>query len=105
MARLFIAQSRIDIWNTENRIAIDGDKMTLVDDGRSFRIVPAVHFVKVSGGDADPNDLVGKVRYERDLAGMGAELYMNSVIYRDTAYDVECGFLGEPLPAAPAPAG
>ena len=77
MARLFISQSRIDIWNTENRIAINGDKMTLVDDGRSFRIVPAVHFVKVAGGDPDPNDLVGKVRYESDLTGMGAELYMN----------------------------
>jgi len=102
VARLFISQNRLDAWSTENRVSIDGDRMTLVDDGRSFRIVPAVHFVRVAGGDPDPSDLVGKVSYERDLDGMGAELYMNSVIYRDTAYDVECGFMGEPLPAESA---
>ena len=26
---------------------------------------------------------------------MQAELYMNSVLYRDTAYEVEPGFIGE----------
>jgi len=98
MARLFISQDRLDAWSVENRVTLVGDVMTLADDGRSFRIHPAVRFLKVSGGDADPNDLIGRVKGDADLTDMGADQYMNSVIYRDTAYDVQPGFLGDPLP-------
>lgn len=80
--------------------------MTLVGDGRSFRLHSAVHFVKVSGGDADAHDLVGKVRAVAALQKDGGEHYMDSVILGDTAYDVQQGFLGEPLSGgAPVEAG
>lgn len=98
MARLFISEERLDAWAAENRVRVDGDTMLLVEDGRSFTIRPAVHFVKVAGSDADPADLVGKVKDQQSLGEMGAEQYMNSVIIGDTAYDVECGFLGDPIP-------
>jgi hypothetical protein len=96
MARLFISQERLDAWTTEQRVAVDGNRMTLADDGRSFLIRPAVRFVKVSGPDGDPHDLIGKVKDEKDLAAMGADHYMNSVIMGETAYDVQPGFLGDP---------
>ena len=101
MARLFISQDRLDAWNAENRIEISGDIMTLVEDGRSFEIAPAVRFVKVAGGYEDPHHLLGTVRAEVDLPAMGAEHYLESVILGDTAYDVQCGFLGEPIPRGP----
>lgn len=72
--------------------------MTLNDDGRSFTIRTAVRFMKVSGADGDPHDLLGKVKDEKALEEMGADHYMNSVIMGDTAYDVQPGFLGDPLP-------
>jgi hypothetical protein len=97
MARLFISQDRLDAWTMEHRVAVEGDRMTLADDGRSFRIRPAVRFLRVSGPDADPHDLVGKVKDEVALADLGADQYMNSVIMGDTAYDVQPGFLGDPL--------
>ena len=52
-------------------------------------------FLKTVADAPDPHQLVGQIRYEKDLKAMGAEIYLNSVIYRETAYDVESGFIGE----------
>lgn len=98
MARLFISQERLDAWTVESRVRLESDVMTLADDGRSFRIVPAVRFLSVAGDAADPNNLLNTVQDEAALAQMGADQYMNSVIVGETAYDVQAGFLGEPLP-------
>ncbi|WP_428268511.1 hypothetical protein [Haliangium sp.] len=104
MARLYISQKRIDIWSGENRIDIRGDVMTLVEHGRDFRVEPAARFLAVSGGGDDPHDLLGKVKSARELEQMGADLMADSVIYTDTAYDVEEGFIGEPLQGDEDPA-
>lgn len=98
MARLFISQDRLDEWSAEDRVRLDAGVLTLADDGRSFRIAPAVRFVRVSGADTDPHDLVGRVKREAELGALGAELYMNSVILGEVAYDVQPGFLGDPMP-------
>src|SRR6266545_2843902 len=98
MAQLFISQERLDAWNAERRVSLAGDIMTLADDGRSFRIRPAVRFLRVAGSAEDPNRLLDTVRDERSLDAMGADHYMYSVILGETAYDVQPGFLGEPLP-------
>lgn len=98
MARLFISQDRLDSWSVEDRIKVDGDFMTLAGDGRAFRIRPAVRFLKVSGppGEPDPNNLLGKVKTMESLTASGADVYGESVIMGDTAYDVQSGFIGEP---------
>ncbi len=98
MARLFISQERLDAWSAENKVQIDGERMTLVDLGRTFTIMPAVRFLSVAGGDPDPHDMLGKVKDEEELAALGADLMMTSVIFVDTAYDVQTGFVGAPLP-------
>ncbi len=96
MAQLFISQERIDAWSAQDKIALDGDDMTLVEDGRSFELSPAVYFVKVAGGEEDTSGLVGKVKTGQALSEMGADWYMNSVIFGELAYDVKSGFLGKP---------
>lgn len=96
MARLFISASRLEAWTAEGRAALDGGTMTLVELSRSFAIKPAVRFLSVTGGDSDPHDLVGLVKDEEQLAAMGADHMADSVIYVDTAYAVQNGFLGEP---------
>ncbi|HWM85255.1 MAG TPA: hypothetical protein VNO33_05440 [Kofleriaceae bacterium] len=98
MAQLFISQERLDAWSAEQRVSVVGDVMTLADDGRSFRIRPAVRFLRVAGSVDDPNQLIDTVRDEHSLDEMGADHYMYSVILGETAYDVQPGFLGEPLP-------
>ena len=98
MARLFISQERLDAWSVEQRVRIEGDVMTLADDGRSFKISPAVRFVRVAGSDVDPNDWVNTVVLESELDERGADPYMGSVIAGEVAYDVQSGFMGDPLP-------
>jgi len=98
MARLFISQDRLDAWSGEERVSVDGDVMTLADDGRSFKIRPAVRFLSVAGDDDDPNDLIDKVKEESTLSEMGADHMLDSVVFGEVAYVVQPGFLGDPLP-------
>ncbi len=97
MTKLFISQERLDAWSGDSKIALAGDRMTLSSDGRAFHLRPAVRFLRVVGGDPDPNGLVETVVDEQALEQMGADSYMNSCIVGETAYDVQPGFLGEPL--------
>lgn len=71
--------------------------MTLTELNRSFSMRPAVHFLRSAGSDVDPYDLVGRVKSRKALEEMGADCFEKSVIYKDTAYDVVEGFIGEPL--------
>lgn len=98
MARLFISQERLDEWSAEERVEIRGNTMTLIAEGRDFEIWPAVRFTRVADRGEDPNGLLETVLDERALSDMGADHYMDSVIVGDTAYDVQAGFLGTPLP-------
>ena len=98
LARLFISAERLEAWTAEGRAALEGDKMTLVELGRVFEIRSAVRFTGVTGEELDPHDLVGLVKEEGELIEMGADHMANSVIYADTAYEVQNGFVGQPLP-------
>jgi len=98
VAKLFISQKRLDDWSAEERVTVDGNRLQLSNDDRSFTLEPAVHFVKVAGGSEDPHNLVGKVKTVAALEKDGAEHFISSVIKGDTAYDVQPGFLGTPLP-------
>ena len=96
MSRLFISVERLDNWTIEGRASLEGDRMTLTELNRSFAMKPAVHFLRSTGSD-DPYDLVGRVKSKETLDEMGADCFEKSVIYKDTAYDVIEGFIGEPI--------
>ena len=96
MARhLFIAQQTLSIWMDEEKIEFDGSIMTIKADGRTFRLVEAVRFIKVEGGEEDPACLLGKVKTNDQLKSLGAERYRDSVLCEDVAYRVQEGFVGE----------
>jgi len=80
---------------------VDG-RLTLTELGRVFGVVPAVRFVKVAGNEPDPNDLLNRVKTDDELTAIGADLYMNSVIHGDIAYDVQPGFVGRAEPKSGA---
>ena len=104
MTRLYISQKRIDSWTAENRISIEGDTMVLVELKRSFLIRPAVRILSVEGSDEDPRDLIGKVKEHSELEAMGADHLATSLIVDDTAYKVENGYVGDPVPKGEEPA-
>src|SRR5690606_24917241 len=68
-------------------------------EGHRFSLTTAVLFRSEVTGEADPHDLVGKVKDLEQLAAIGAEHYADSVIMGDNAYQVVEGFAGTPLEA------
>ena len=49
----------------------------------------------------DPSGLVGHIRSEAELKELGAEIYMDSIIYRDIAYQADTGYIAEKSVPAP----
>ncbi len=86
----------------DQKATLDSGRLVLTELGRAFQVVPAVRFVKVAGGEPDPNDLLNLVKTEEELVELGADLYMNSVIHGDIAYDVQPGFVGRAEPKSGA---
>lgn len=102
MARLFISQERLDRLAAEERVVIDGDMLELPALGARFRLEPAVHFSSVVAGE--DQGLLGLVKTTSQLRELGAELVADSVLYGESAYQCESGFIGLVDPYA-APLG
>src|SRR5512140_1150604 len=95
---LFVSQTMLDSWTEQGKIDFVGNVMTLLSGegkGRSYALEPAVKFVKVEGDEADPHQLLRKVKSDAQLREMGADHVDASVLYKDLAYQVEPGFLAE----------
>lgn len=95
---LFVSQAMLDSWAEAGRIDFVGNVMTLLagdGKGRSYALEPAVRFLKVLGGDQDPNALLHKVKSAAQLRELGAEPAGDSCILGDVAYEVQPGFLAE----------
>ena len=67
---------------------------TLSREGQTYSIQAAVRFLETVCGGADPHDLLGRVKTLPQLAQLGAEHYMDSVLLGDTGYEVQQGFVG-----------
>ncbi|MDH4164504.1 MAG: hypothetical protein OEW15_17720 [Nitrospirota bacterium] len=109
MKRLFFSQSMLDSMVDAGKIKVEQSILTmLAGNNPTFRLIPAYRFVKTVENVPDPARLVGHFRTEQDLKEMQAEVYMDSVIYKDIAYQADPGFIAEQIvegePAkAPAP--
>ncbi len=96
MHKLFFSQNILDALISEGKIKLIGNEITIISkDNPTFELEPAFRFLKTADDSADPNNFVGQIRLEKDLRAIRAEIYMDSIIYKDTAYIVEPGFLGE----------
>jgi hypothetical protein len=95
---LFVSQAMIDSWADQGRIDFVGNVMTLLSGegrDRSYALEPAVRFLALLGADADPHQLLKKVKSVAQLKELGAEAIDASVVLGDVAYEVEPGFLAE----------
>lgn len=96
MKKLFFSQRMLDALAEEGKLILEGNVLTLLAKDRpSFTLEPAYRILQTSDGGPDPHGLIGLIRSERALKEMRAEIYLDSVIYRDTAYQAELGFIGE----------
>lgn len=94
MPRIFVAQTLVDSWLSTGRVSLERDLLRLSGpQAVDLFINPAVWFERIDGGEADPHDVVGRVKTSQELAQMGADHYESSVVMGDFAYTVRPGFI------------
>ncbi len=98
--KIFISQQVLDALFEQDQAELKDDELSILSKNRQvFKLIPAFKFLYLAEGSLDPNQLIGKIFTEAQLKSAKADIYMDSVIYKDVAYQVEPGFLG--IPRAP----
>jgi hypothetical protein len=95
--KLFIPQETMDSWLSSERVNLEGEMLRLPGAGLVLRLVPGCYFKSVQAGSDENFALLGKVKAKAAIAALGAEVYMNSVILGETAYEVDVGFVAKPM--------
>ena len=99
--KVFIPQETVDSWLSAERVNLEGEMLQLPGVGLVLRLVPGCYFKEVQAGSDAVFKLLGKVKAKAAVSALGAEMYMNSVILGETAYEVEVGFVAKPVGSAP----
>ena len=97
--KLFISQEALDSWMSAEGVILEGEILRLAGSNIALRLVPGCHFNGVQAGN-DESALLGRVKSKAAVTAMGAEMYMDSVILGETAYEIETGFLAKPVAGA-----
>ena len=100
MPAVFLTNGMLQQWSDEGKVRLDDTTLTLLAEARTVKLTPAVRFTQLIDGGDDPNKLLGKVKTTAQIFQLGAEHYLDSVIFGDVGYMVVEGFLGDLSPAA-----
>jgi hypothetical protein len=95
--RVFFPQAALDEWLADGSIELQGTELSILAEGRRYRLAEAAHIVKEVTGSSDANELLGRVKSKQYLDELGAEVLENSMILGDNAYDVMPGWLAYPI--------
>lgn len=99
--KIFISQAVLDSMFEQGKAHLEQDRLMIhAKQNQVFKMVPACKFLYVADGSPDPHRLIGKILTRPDLERIHADLYMDSVLYKEIAYQVEPGYLGLPETAA-----
>ena len=95
--KVFFPQDVVDAWISADKVEVSGEFMSFRGRGLSLRMVPGFYFDHVAGGSDEGNQLLGRAKSKAALSALGAEVYMNSMILGETAYEVVAGFIAKPV--------
>jgi len=96
MKKIFFPQHLLASLSDEGKLTLEGNVVTIrTRNPQTFTLEPAYRILRTSDGSPDPQGFVGTIHTEQALRDLQAEIYLDSVIYRDTAYQAESGYIGE----------
>ena len=95
--RVFFPQAALDHWMVDGTVDLQQSELTILAEGRSYRLTEAVRVMREVSGGGDPYELVGRVKPRAYLDELGAEIVEGSMLLGDEAYDVEPGWLAAPV--------
>jgi len=88
----------LDSMIDAGKIKVEQNILTmLAGDNPTFRLIPAYRFVRTVDNAPDSAGLVGKFKTEQELKALQAEVYMDSDIYQDVAYQADPGYIAEEI--------
>jgi hypothetical protein len=94
--RVFFPQTALDVWLSDGTVDLRGDELTIIEEGRRYKLTEAVRIVSEVTGGEDAHELVGRVKSKASLDEKGAEILETSMIVGDNAYDIIPGWIGLP---------
>ena len=97
MPRIFVSQKRVQQWTEEGRVHIEGNQMTLPELGRMFRLTEAYYVGRAVSDGGVVLGIKGRVKSRNQIAQLGGEEFLNSLVIGDAAYEGDPGFVGEPM--------
>jgi hypothetical protein len=95
--RVFFPQAALDQWMVDGTVDLHQNELTILSEGRRYKLVDAVRVLRELSGGGDPHELVGRAKARAHLEQLGAEIVESSMLLGDAAYDVEPGWLGVPI--------
>jgi hypothetical protein len=94
--RIFFPQAALDDWIVDALVDLRDGVLTILPEGRRFKLADAVRVLREVTGGSDSHDLVGRAKSRDELEQAGAEIMETSMLLGETAYDVEPGWLAVP---------
>jgi hypothetical protein len=95
--RVFFPQAALDEWLVKGMVDLKGTELTIIAEGRRYRLAEAVHVLREVTGAPDANEVIGRVKSNNFFQELGAEIVESSMILADNAYDVVPGWLASPI--------
>jgi hypothetical protein len=93
--KIFIPQDKLETWIQDGKISMTDNVITTLTGNRvSYKLVPAFKFIKLTSGDTDIQQLIGTVKTKNDIKHLNPDIFMDSIIIGDMAYEVEMGYIG-----------
>lgn len=92
---IYIPHDKLEIWVSEGKISFSDNVITILSGNRvSYKLSPAYKFKKLTSGNDDSEKLLGKVKTKKDLKDLNPDIFHDSIIIGDRAYEVETGYIG-----------
>src|SRR4030042_5640237 len=93
--KICIPQEKLEAWVQEGKITISDNVITTVTGNKlSYNLIPAFKFLKLTSGDSDSEKLIGTVKTKDNIKHLKPDIFMDSIIIDNNAYEVEMGYIG-----------
>jgi len=93
--KLFFSQEIINAWTDDQRVKFENDVLSIVTAKgmQEYKLTSAYRVVKVSDDTPDCHNLLNSIHTAEEFVALGADVYMNSCILGEAAYELEAGYV------------
>ena len=93
--KIFLPQEKLEAWVKDGKISFSDNVITTLTGNRvKYKLVPAYKFIKLTSGEVDEPKLLGSVKTKDDIKHLKPDIFLDSIIIGDIAYEVEMGYIG-----------